>query len=146
MDSNKKQPIITQAYQLGDDVATIIPSSIACELDIKVNSQLGWYINRNNGQAYLSPVVKPLSRHANLVLTAIQALGVGCITGNVYKKYSELAGSSGKNPLTSRRISGIVKEIEERGLIKTEAISYGRHGRTTRITGIFAQPETQPEK
>mgnify|MGYP005641832705 FL=1 len=54
-------------------------------------------------------------------------------TGDVYNYYQELCGDTKTDPLTQRRISDILAEIDMLGLINAKVISKGRHGRTREI-------------
>ena len=54
-------------------------------------------------------------------------------TGDVYNFYQEVCGQTKTEPLTQRRISDIIAEIDMLGLINARVISKGRHGRTREI-------------
>jgi archaeal cell division control protein 6 len=54
-------------------------------------------------------------------------------TGDVYNCYSDLCAQIKTDPLTQRRISDILAEIDMLGLINAKIISKGRHGRTREI-------------
>jgi len=54
-------------------------------------------------------------------------------TGDVYNNYQSVCGQTGTDPLTQRRISDIIAEIDMLGLINAKVISKGRHGRTREI-------------
>lgn len=55
-------------------------------------------------------------------------------TGEVYDLYQSLCGRIGLRPLTQRRISDIVGELDMLGIINAKVISKGRYGRTREIT------------
>jgi cell division control protein 6 len=54
-------------------------------------------------------------------------------TGDVYNYYQEICNKTKTDPLTQRRISDILAEIDMLGLINAKVISKGRHGRTREI-------------
>jgi archaeal cell division control protein 6 len=54
-------------------------------------------------------------------------------TGDVYNYYQSLCGKVKIEPLTQRRISDILAEIDMLGLINAKIVSKGRHGRTREI-------------
>ena len=51
-------------------------------------------------------------------------------TGDVYDIYRSLCARIGLKPLTQRRLSDIVSELDMLGLINAKVVSKGRHGRT----------------
>ncbi len=55
------------------------------------------------------------------------------ITGDIYGIYCELCDQSGINPLTQRRVSGLISELDMIGLLNARVVSMGRHGRTKKI-------------
>ena len=54
-------------------------------------------------------------------------------TGDVYNYYQQVCDQTKTDPLTQRRISDIIGEIDMLGLINAKIISKGRHGRTKEI-------------
>ena len=54
-------------------------------------------------------------------------------TGDVYDVYKKICNQSGLRPLTQRRISDVVAELDMLGIITTKVISKGRYGRTREI-------------
>lgn len=54
-------------------------------------------------------------------------------TGDIYSLYSEACSSVGVKPLTQRRVSDILAELDMLGIINTKVISKGRYGRTREI-------------
>ena len=61
-------------------------------------------------------------------------------TGEVYELYKKLCDKVKLRPLTQRRISDIVAELDMLGIINVSVISKGRYGRTREIS--LAIPET----
>ena len=55
-------------------------------------------------------------------------------TGEIYDIYKDLCVQIGLRPLTQRRISDIVAELDMLGIINAKVISKGRFGRTREIT------------
>lgn len=54
-------------------------------------------------------------------------------TGNVYEIYNGVCELTGLRPLTQRRLSEIISELETLGIIRARVISKGRYGRTREI-------------
>lgn len=58
-------------------------------------------------------------------------------TGDVYDLYGDLCHKIGLRPLTQRRISDIIAELDMMGIINAKVISKGRFGRTRDISFIL---------
>ncbi len=58
-------------------------------------------------------------------------------TGDVYSTYMELCNRTGLRPLTQRRVSDIIGELDMLGIINAKVISKGRFGRTREISIIL---------
>ncbi|MBU1322403.1 MAG: ORC1-type DNA replication protein, partial [Nanoarchaeota archaeon] len=58
-------------------------------------------------------------------------------TGDVYDTYRQFCGKIGLRPLTQRRISDIIAELDMMGIINAKVISKGRFGRTRDINLIL---------
>ena len=57
-----------------------------------------------------------------------------CIfTGDIYDLYKDICFKTGERPLTQRRISDVIAELEMLGIINAKVISKGRYGRTREI-------------
>ena len=54
-------------------------------------------------------------------------------TGEIYELYKQLCDKAGLRPLTQRRISDIIGELDMFGIINANVISKGRFGRTREI-------------
>jgi cell division control protein 6 len=54
-------------------------------------------------------------------------------TGDVYSLYKEICSKCGLRPLTQRRLSDIIGELDMLGIINAKVISKGRFGRTREI-------------
>jgi cell division control protein 6 len=61
-------------------------------------------------------------------------------TGEIYEVYKEICSKTGLRPLTQRRVSDILAELDMLGIINAKVISKGRFGRTREIT--LAIPST----
>jgi len=55
-------------------------------------------------------------------------------TGDLYGNYKEISTRTGLRPLTQRRVSDIIAELDMFGLINAKVISKGRFGRTREIS------------
>lgn len=65
-------------------------------------------------------------------------------TGEIYDIYKDLCVRIGLRPLTQRRISDIVAELDMLGIINAKVISKGRFGRTREIT-LAVPSEIEPK-
>src|SRR3989344_4893217 len=59
--------------------------------------------------------------------------GKKIFTGEIYEYYIDLCKKVGLKPLTQRRISDIIAELDMLGIINSKVISKGRYGRTREI-------------
>jgi cell division control protein 6 len=59
-------------------------------------------------------------------------------TGDVYDTYHQLCSKTGLRPLTQRRVSDIVAELDMLGIINAKVISRGRFGRTREISLLLS--------
>lgn len=83
-------------------------------------------------------VIKTQPRQSQLVMSSILSLKEskkeGVSTGDVYVVYVKLCKKYNLlPPLTSRRVSDLISELEMLGLIDTSVVSRGRYGRTRAI-------------
>ena len=78
-----------------------------------------------------------LTLHSKLVVLSIYHLNKvsahSAVTGEIYEIYSELGGAAGVTPLTQRRFSSLINELDAMGLLNAKVISMGRYGRTKKI-------------
>ena len=77
-------------------------------------------------------VLRNSTTHTKIVLLAIMKSKNGN-TGEVYETYSSLCKYSEHEPLTQRRITQIISELDQLGLVRTDVVSQGRYGRSQRI-------------
>jgi len=82
-------------------------------------------------------VLENLPLHSKLVLCSVYLLGKTkvnySITGDIYGIYCELCEQFNLSPLTQRRVSGLISELDMVGLLNTRVVSMGRYGRTKKI-------------
>jgi len=57
----------------------------------------------------------------------------GVFTGEIYSAYERYCAQTGLRPLTQRRVSDIIAELDMLGIINAKVISKGRYGRTREI-------------
>jgi cell division control protein 6 len=81
--------------------------------------------------------VRNLPSHSKLVLCSVYVLSKTkanfAVTGDIYEIYCELCGQSGLVPLTQRRVSSLINELDVIGLLNARVASMGRYGRTKKI-------------
>jgi len=82
-------------------------------------------------------VIKTQPRQSQLVLYSTIYLSdlnkddIG--TGDVYEVYQNFCKQTGLTPLTQRRVSDLISELDMLGVINASVISMGRYGRTRKI-------------
>ncbi|MDR2846495.1 MAG: ORC1-type DNA replication protein [Candidatus Methanoplasma sp.] len=85
----------------------------------------------------VSEIIKSLPTNFKIVLMSIiknhEDVDSKITTGDVFTVYREICNILGIVPLTQRRVSGIISELDMLGLIHTITKSYGRNGRTKEI-------------
>jgi cell division control protein 6 len=89
-------------------------------------------------QDRVSEALKTLPVHAKIVLlasihTSSQKDTSHSSSGFVYEKYCELCKKTGLEALTTRRVSGLLTELDTLGLVTAGIVNYGRYGRTKKI-------------
>lgn len=88
--------------------------------------------------------LRTLTLHLKLVLLSLFHLGQADVqrgtTGEIYEVYNDLCGELGTGPLTQRRVSTLINELDSLGLLNAKVISRGRYGRTKRIRLEVARP------
>ena len=73
-------------------------------------------------------VIKNSTTHTKLVVLSILKSQTG-MTGEVYDNYISLCKIIDQDALTQRRITQIVSELDQLGLITSNVVSHGRYGR-----------------
>jgi cell division control protein 6 len=81
--------------------------------------------------------VKSLPTQSKLILLCIllnEEIGnTKLTTGEVYSTYRELCRKTGVTPLTQRRVTDLISELDMLGLVHARVRSFGRAGRTKEI-------------
>jgi len=92
----------------------------------------------------VSEIVRTMPFHGKLVLVSIYRLQMRKTslptTGEIYSEYRTLCERMDTAPLTYRRISDIINELDMLGLIEAQIVSRGRYGRT-KIVKLNVQPK-----
>jgi cell division control protein 6 len=82
----------------------------------------------------IKQAIDTLPLHSKIVLLGIalnQEAGKNTLTtGELYQIYTHLSKRIGVSPLTQRRISDLISDMDMLGLITTKIKSFGRYGRT----------------
>lgn len=82
--------------------------------------------------------IKSLPTHSKIILLTAYFLSKfntdRSMTGEIYNLYSEICEQLGVSPLTQRRVSGLINELDVLGLLNSRVISLGRYGRTKKIS------------
>ena len=86
----------------------------------------------------IDEAIKTLSIQSKCVLLSIvkndENNNKTMITGDIYVTYKEIVDILGFSPLTQRRITDLISELDMMGLINASIRSFGRAGRTKEIT------------
>ena len=89
----------------------------------------------------ITPVVHSLPTQQKLVLSAVlltERTGArGVQTGEVYDVYDQACHHVGKTPLTARRVSMLISNLDMLGLITARTRSRGRYGRSKEINSCI---------
>jgi len=81
------------------------------------------------------------------ILTIYKTKKSFMFTGEAYDIYKEICFKTGLRPLTQRRVSDILSELDMLGIINAKVISKGRYGRTREISlGISKSTEAVIKK
>ncbi len=88
-------------------------------------------------------IVSTYPKQFQVVLYAIMVLRKtqkgALFTGEIYEIYKDFCKNVGVSPLTQRRVSDILGELDMLGLINAKVISKGRYGRTREISLAIPQ-------
>jgi cell division control protein 6 len=92
--------------------------------------------------------ISTLPLHSKLILVSMLLLTRGNVlspvSGMIYQTYKEVCRQIGIEPLTDRRVSSLISELDMLGVVKSELVNMGRHGRTRRI--ILLTPPDEIEE
>jgi cell division control protein 6 len=130
------------AQEHGDARRALDLLRVACEIAERTGDKKITVIHVDDAQKKLDidrvvEVVKTQPRQSQLVLYSILYLAdlnkedIG--TGDVYDVYQTFCKQSKLTPLTQRRVSDLISELDMLGLITSSVISMGRYGRTRKI-------------
>lgn len=78
------------------------------------------------------------------ILNSVDDKNKSFFTGDIYEIYKKLASEVGMKPLTQRRVSDIIAELDMLGIINARVVSKGRYGRTKKIC-VVIPPSTIPK-
>ncbi|MFW6196394.1 MAG: ORC1-type DNA replication protein [Thermoplasmatota archaeon] len=113
--------------------------------ETKVDSNHVYKAKNKIEQDCVREAVTTLPTHSKLVLYSVllsenngkQKL----TTGEVYSGYKELSLRSGMDPLTQRRVTDLISELDMLGLVNARVKSFGRRGRTKEIQSSVPKTE-----
>jgi cell division control protein 6 len=77
--------------------------------------------------------IQSLPIHGKLALLAVSFFKEAENTGHVYAKYVDITKGLGLEPLTQRRVSGLLNELDLLGLVSAPVVSKGRMGRSKKV-------------
>lgn len=80
--------------------------------------------------------LRSLPPHEKLVLMA--ALESSTSTGELYDRYASLCSKLRTEPLTRRRVSALLSELDLLGLVSVKLLSQGRYGRTKKASPLVS--------
>ncbi len=97
----------------------------------------------------MTPVISTLPSQQKLVLAAVlinEQNGLKNVqTGQVYDIYRQACKHIRQNPLTQRRISGLISNLDMLGLVNARTVSKGRYGRSKEINSCIPSNINAPE-
>lgn len=89
-------------------------------------------------QDRITDALRTLPLQAKLVLIAALKTTTSeqtrASSGSIYDEYSNLCNATSVEQLTTRRVSGLISELDTLGLVSAAIVNYGRYGRTKKIT------------
>ncbi|MBS7628641.1 cell division control protein Cdc6, partial [Candidatus Bathyarchaeota archaeon] len=85
----------------------------------------------------IGEVLESLPLHLKLVLLSVFLFSnysrEDAVTGEIYAIYQELCEEVKVDPLTQRRVSGLISEMDMMGLLNARIVNFGRYGRTKKV-------------
>ena len=95
----------------------------------------------------VTEALSSLPLHSRVLLISVMQLEntrrESSVTGDVYEVYRELCAAGSVEPLTQRRVSGLLNELDIMGVLNARVVSFGRYGRTKKIRlGVEARSVT----
>ena len=120
-DARKAIDLLRVAAEIAErEASTTVDESYIRSAQQKIDSDTSYEILRNS------------TTHTKIVILAI----INCKNGNtgeVYDVYTYLCSQLEQEPLTQRRITQIISELDQLGLVNTSIINLGRYGRSQKI-------------
>lgn len=103
----------------------------------RVTERHVWKAQEKIEQDTMEEVIKTLPLHSKVLLYSIVLLDengeLPANTGDVYSVYKGLCDYIDLDPLTQRRVSDLINELDMLGIINAKVVSKGRYGRTKEI-------------
>lgn len=99
------------------------------------------------GTDYIIEAVSKQPTHSKFVVYSIMSTlenKDSTETGVVFDKYLKNCGANKQKPLTQRRVSDLITELDTLGIISATTISHGRYGKTRNIRSLIP-PSTTPK-
>ncbi len=83
----------------------------------------------------VSEALASLPLHSKIILSVlyVNSDAKGLTTGELYENYVSACNRLGVEPLTHRRVSGLLNELDMLGVVEAQVVSMGRYGRTKKI-------------
>jgi len=85
----------------------------------------------------ITEILTSLPLHSKLVLLSVFLFGshspADGVTGDIYNVYQELCREVKVDPLTQRRVSGLISELDIMGILNARVVNFGRYGRTKKV-------------
>jgi cell division control protein 6 len=89
-------------------------------------------------QGRVFEALSTLPLHGRVILLAVYHASLKSpskiTSGMIYQVYRSLCSALGLEPLTDRRVSTLISELDMLGVLSSSVVSFGRYGRTRRIS------------
>ena len=133
-----------QQKKTGDDVYLVTYHYLQSDPSRSLPVLIGF--NNKIERDKIADLITTQPKQAQLALYSILSISQGAnkfiFTGEVYESYKKYCSDLGIRPLTQRRMSDILSELDMLGIITARVISKGRYGRTREI--MLAPQATTP--
>ena len=131
--------LLADDSQIKDIQKLAVIDVIAPKGDIKLGKEIiEVEINNRDEELKAMELVKKQPNQSLLVFYSVIQTSKNrespLFTGEVYDVYRGLCVNTNTKPLTQRRISDLIAELDMLGLLNAKVISKGRYGRTREIT------------
>jgi cell division control protein 6 len=142
------------AREHGDARRAIELLRVAAELAERENKDVVGIENLDKAEKKLEydriiDIITTQPKHHQTTLAAILITcdkRTGVYTGEIYAEYEQICRKTGLRPLTQRRISDIIAELDMLGIISAKVISKGRYGRTREVSLSITRPLIEKTK